>query len=760
MKPFMKSLTSGASLLALGMMASMPAMAQDSDQDTERKKTSAEILMEEISITGTKKSRAENLQDVATAVTAFSADQLDTLHVRSLQSLSFSMPNVALEDVGTTKGVANFSIRGLGINSSIPSIDPTVGVFVDGMYYGVNIGVVFDTFDLEGIEVLRGPQGLLFGRNVTGGAVVLRTKKPTDEFEVSGKLAIDSGLRGTGENYYAMGSVSGPIVEGKLKAKFAAYYNKDKGWHENLFDGGNVGASRTTIFRPALSFTPSDSFELMLRYEHGDMEGDGPATQNRGVFDRNSFDMAYDEVGFADAKWDQLIAEANWDVDFGDGKITNIFAWRELEMSSLSDIDSIDDRLGLPVPFLFHAGFGTTQDQWSNEIRYSGRFNDSFDFTTGFYYFTQDIEYQESRSLPPTGLDMSGGGIQDHKTWGAFAQADIDVSDKLILTLGARYTHEKKEVQIASLLVNATPTVGQVILPSAPGGCNIATRDCVFDFPGLNGDGEKSWNSFTPKIGIKYMLNDDTNVYAHWTRGFRSGGYNFRNTSPTATPGPFDDESQNSYEVGLKYQSSDKKVRLNTAVFLNDISDMQREINLADPIAGVVQIIDNTADAEIFGVEMEGQFLVTPNLILTGSLGYLDGDYTEILFDLDGDGVLGDSDMDLALPRLAKWTYGFGATYDMDLGDNGNLTWRATFNHRNKSYYTDNNAGFLNPADMLDANIAWRMPNNNVTFSVYGKNLLNEVTAGGDTQLPFFPGATLSPLNKGAVFGLEVNFGF
>ncbi|MFZ5617351.1 MAG: TonB-dependent receptor plug domain-containing protein, partial [Pseudomonadota bacterium] len=140
----------------------------------------AEALRDEILVTATKQADAENVQDVPLSVTAYGDEQLDALKVRDLQSLSYSAPNVQLDDIGTSRGVANFSIRGLGINSSIPSIDPTVGTFVDGVYLGINAGVVLDIFDLESIEVLRGPQGILFGRNTTGGAVLINTKKPGD----------------------------------------------------------------------------------------------------------------------------------------------------------------------------------------------------------------------------------------------------------------------------------------------------------------------------------------------------------------------------------------------------------------------------------------------------------------------------------------------------------------------------------------------------------------------------------------------------
>lgn len=200
-----------ASILALALGAPAAAYAQGA----------AGALRDEILVTATKQADAENVQDVPLAITAYGEAQLDALKVRDLESLSYSMPNVSLDDVGTAPGVANFAIRGLGINSSIPSIDPTVGTFVDGIYLGINGGVVLDVFDLESVEVLRGPQGILFGRNTTGGAVLINTKKPGDEWEANFKGAIESGFRDTGKNFYAMGGIGGPIVEDVLRARMA-----------------------------------------------------------------------------------------------------------------------------------------------------------------------------------------------------------------------------------------------------------------------------------------------------------------------------------------------------------------------------------------------------------------------------------------------------------------------------------------------------------------------------------------------------------
>lgn len=393
--------------------------------------SATEALRDVITITATKRPEGADVQEVPIAVTAYSAEQLAALQFRDISSLSYQIPNVQFEDIGTSPGIANFSIRGLGINSSIPSVDPTVGYFVDGMYYGVNVGVVIDNFDIEAIEVLRGPQGVLFGRNVTGGAVVVRTTTPTDEFRFSGRLGVETGLR-----YVASGTVSGPLTD-MLSAKLAVYHSDDEGWHTNQFDGSSHGASQFTIIRPAIAFRPNDNAEFILRLERGKGDGDGPSGQNHvngfgigGLFPRGSFGMSIDEPGFARSEWNQAIFETNIGVEFGNGTITNIFAWRDYEGSSLSDIDATPN-------WLFHAPASTNQNQWSNELRYAGTFG-NVDVTTGFFYFDQTIDYVEQRLLLGGALNVIGGGIIDHSTWGLFANLDFRPNDQWTFSVGGR----------------------------------------------------------------------------------------------------------------------------------------------------------------------------------------------------------------------------------------------------------------------------------------------------------------------------------
>ena len=274
-------------LASVALVWSGPAFAQqaqvDQTETAPSEKTSsgttADALSDVIIVTATKKGYGENLQNVPVAVTAFGEAQLDAKFVQNLQSLSYDVPNVQLEGVGTAPGYANFTIRGLGINSTVPSIDPTVGVFTDGIYLGINAGVVLDNFDLEGIEVLRGPQGLLFGRNVTGGAVVMRTTRPDFNFRASTKASVETGLKKT-----VSAMVTGPIAEDVLAAKLAVYYSKDEGWFRNQFDQSSFGKSRDIIIRPALSVKGGDNFRMDLRYEHGDIDGDGaPVTLQPGL---------------------------------------------------------------------------------------------------------------------------------------------------------------------------------------------------------------------------------------------------------------------------------------------------------------------------------------------------------------------------------------------------------------------------------------------------------------------------------------------
>ena len=751
----------GALIISIGLTGQVAgAGEQESTNDNDAVSRRASGLLDEIVVTARK--RTESLQDVPLSVSAYSAEQLEVLKVRNLANLSVSMPNVALDDVGINKGTANFSIRGLGINSSIPSIDPTVGVFVDGVYLGVNFGVIFDLFDLESIEVLRGPQGILFGRNVTGGAVLINTKRPSNEVEGSFRTAVDGGDEGGGANYYLMGSVSGPLSD-TVSAKMTVYHNDDEGWFTNSATGNDFGAFEQIMIRPSLLWEPNENFELYLKYEYADTDSDGPAAQNHPggplsdgtpgsvgtpqSFDRFTHNFAVDEEGFQKTESHLASAELNWDI--GGGTLTNILAGRDFSLRSKVDIDGQDLAI-------FHGPTFLEAEQFSNELRYNVLLGEKLNLTTGVYYFKNDIQYHERRELlgllTPSGaptVTQDGGGNYEVETTGVFTAFDYDLyGPELVFTGGLRYTYEKKDVQIASLNRNTNSV------------CNVIENTCPFDF-----EDDNSWSSWSPKIGLIWKPQDDVQLYTHWSRGTRSGGYNLRNSASDEIggPGPFDEETVDNFELGFKVDF--ERGRLNGAVFYNKIQDMQREVNFSDPTFGIVQVVRNTTNTKIPGFELEGTYAATPDFLLTGSLGYIDPEYTEVFFDLNQDGLLNQADKDLVPPRGAKLTYNIGFNWDVDLSSDWFMSMRANYAHRDRSFFTDDNRGTINEQDIVNAGIDFNSTDGRYTIGIYGKNLTNEVKHGGDSQLPAVLiseplGGSFASLAKGRHYGVQLTYNF
>lgn len=724
--------------LAYVLLASLgggDAYAQDDDAVPQDVFGVSGVYIKKITVTARK--REELIQNVPLSVTHFSSEQIEALKVNDLESLAVRMPNVALDDAISGMSIANFSIRGIGINDSIASVDPTVGVFVDGVYMGQISIVLFDTFDVESIEVLRGPQGTLFGRNVTGGAVLINTKKPGDVFEMSARTSFEGG--GESLNSYYMGTIGGPISE-TVSVKISAYTNQDNGWFKNLHTGEAFGENDIRMVRPMIVWNPTDDVSLVLRYQYESTTNDGTASQNRSDFDLDSHDFSVDEEGFRRHNHHFFSAQLDWDVGFGNGTVTNIFGFYDSEGTALIDVDSTPENV-------FHIRGWTPYRQWSNELRYVGRFFESLHATTGLYYFTNEINYHDRRYILAGSITQNLGGNYFVDTLGVFLSLDYDLTDRVTLISGTRYSREKRKAE----------TVSATFTP-----CNVAVGpECEFDFTD-----EKTWNSWSPKLGAVYYLgggeNFEANIYGHWTRGFRSGGYNLRNSYPPAEelPGPYDEEKIDTFEAGLKI-STDRGV-LNGAVFYNMIDDVQRIITLPESSSGIAQEIRNTADVESFGFELDGLVAVTDNFFLLGSVGYVDPEYTKIKYDLNLDGTLDKKDLALELPRAAKLTWSVGATHSAGLANWGKMTSRVSYSYRDKSYLTDDNKGYTPEQNILEAGIDVAPMNDRFSVGFYGKNLLNEVKHGSYQALdnPLFAQlrGSFAPLSKGRTFGVQLTY--
>jgi len=700
-------------------------------------------IIEEVVVTARK--REERQQEVPISLTAFSADQIEALKIRDLTDISIGMPNVSLDQVGTSRGTANFSIRGLGINSSIISVDPTVGVVIDGVYLAVNNGIIFDAPGLESIQVLRGPQGVLFGRNLVGGAVLINTMKPSEQFEARLSTSLENSDEG-GLNKYYSGTIAGPVND-SLSAGVLVFYNDDDGPFTNDFNGNDHGAIEQLVIRPAAVWKPTEDLEIIARYEYLDTDGDGAAGQShpntRGLpgspvnHDPDGFSFSIDFPGEQQTEAHRLTLEANWNVG-ENGTITNIFGWRDFEAFSSGDIDA------QPV-HRFHSEEWTEAEQTSNELRYNTVIMDRLNVTAGVYYLDNDVVLHERRILFGGVQTQDGGGKLYVESLGVFGAVDYDLSERWTLSAGLRFTQEEKKAEVTSLILNINNP------------CRVDQGTCTADLVD-----DDDWSSWAPMAGAMYNVNDNLRVYGNWNRGFRSGGYNLRNTAVDTVnngPGPFDQEQIDSFEVGVKSEFS--RGFLNGAVFYAEGQDIQRVVLRPDPNpTGGAQIIKNAGDTEYQGVELDGVFDLTDNLALTTNVGYFDGEYTSVSFDINGDGVIDKVDRDLEFARAPKWTYSLGLLHDLPLGS-WLMSSRLRYAYREDSFADDDNDSLLPELRIIDAGIDFYSNDGHWKVGVFGNNLTNETKWGIEVLLsPGLGNGTFAPLQEPRRYGVELTYNF
>ncbi len=718
-------------LLALSILSSIGITAQ---------LNASELLLEEVLVTAQKRSAAESAQDTPIALTAYSGDQLDAAFVTSLTDVGRMAPNVQMEEVGSVAGVANFSFRGMGLNSSIPSDEPTVGVFVDGMYLGVNYGAMADTFDLEAVEVLRGPQGTLFGRNVTAGAVSLRTARPTQDFSARVKATA-----GNDNRRDLSASISGGITD-SVAAKMSITSKHHDGYYENTAPtDSRVGESRTLVVRPSLMWEIDENTDVTVLLEKGSTHGGGVPTKT--IYEP-TYLTAFYNGGFvppsSDTKvsldthqenfneWQHAVVEFNRQL--GEGVLTSITGYREVESFSRQDADGTSLPLvpntNIPIGEI---AIGFDQHQFSEEIRYAGDLNDSIRYTVGGNYFTQGFEFADARQVFGGG-EFAYGKI-NVETFALFTEFDFDFSDDWTLTLGGRYGKEEKEAYTAPVAPCTTiPVVGTP----------ASNPSCTFS-PALEKH-KADWNDFSPKVALKWTPSDELLLFTSATKGFRSGGFNVRDSAASITD--YDAEEVTAFEVGAKWDPSDT-LRVNATVFSNHYDELQRTV-----LSGLGnQTVINAATATMNGIELEVISNPLPGLVFNLMAGYLDASYDE--FD---DGIDPEAAKEFTLERAPKWTWALATSYSHSLQDLGDLSYRISYSFMDERTYNVQNTATLEDYKLLDASIGWTSPDEYWSLSLFGKNLTGENYSSTGVDIPGV--ARYEYASKPKTFGLEVQYNY
>lgn len=683
-------------------------------------------LMEEVVVTARKRAVGEAVQDTPIAMTAYGAEQFKAVFADNLDDLGKLSPGVELKPSAQV-GAQNFTIRGMGVSGTTPSDESAVGIFQDGIYWGSNYGALLDTFDVESIQILRGPQGTLFGRNVTGGAVVIRTARPTGEFGYE--------LEGVVGNYGridASASVQGALIPDKLSAKLAILDRRYDGYYDNLFDGKDFGESHTTVIRPTFRLDVNENLDATLILEKYRQRGDSiaatgvtwPGTIANGISGRYSsltkaHDVDLNSPGDSAIDTKSAVLDVNWSV-LG-GVVTSITGYREVEVENDTDFD------GRPTT-LFTQIIDYDQKQFSEELRYAMQLSEMFDFTVGVYYFTQDFDFKEGRDLNNSTSLLVTGASLDQEAWAIFGETDIHFTDQLTLTLGGRYTEETKEAQTVAFLPATT---------RCPGGSVYNLDRCNFSFGAKD---DETWEDFSPKIGLTFKISPDHMVYASATKGFRSGGFSMRGNELFD---PFDAEEVTAYELGYKGAILDQRVRLNASIYRNEFDELQRTVLGNDPTFGVVQATFNAADATVDGIELDVAFQATDNLVLTATYAYTDASFGKY----EGLNVRGglnpalpanagldpllttapDPDLaeDLDFTRTPRDAYSASATYDLALSDIGNLQFRVSGTYTGDQYFDDVNLYHEGSYTLWDGSVTYSDLDKHWNVSLFGKNLNN-----------------------------------
>ena len=720
-------------------MTSTFATAQEEQSAGAR--SSASKLMEEVMVTATKKSQAESLQEVPIAVSAFSGDQLDAMFAQDIRDVGSSVPNVMFSEVRTVPGTASFFVRGTGSGQSIQSYQPGVGIVQDGIFLGVLAGSIVDTFDLESVEVLRGPQGTLFGRNVSGGAVVTRTQRPSGESNARIKASVGSeSLRQFNIMAEApLGdSVSGLI---SINSKDADGYLKNT----NTAVGDDIGGTDLLTTRGVLTFNPSEQLEVTAIASLYKNTGGGtpsaaallpPDRSYVGKSQRPDFWATGHNVdGYTDQEIKSFVLEANYTLD--GGVITAIAGRRTMKMDSASDLDGSANEF-------FNAYLEVDHEQTSFELRYASDEADWGSYTAGLFYWDASLENGEFRSILGnlSGPRAQGAfGEEDNTAFALFAQGDVKLSENLNLVLGLRWNSEEKDA-------GATPLAA----------CSVVTRDTLAATGAATVAGcgssltdSESWKNWSPKVGLQWFADDDTQWYATYTSGFRSGSYNVRTPGGTDVLRPADEETVDAFEVGLKQSFMDNKVRFNAAVFLNNIDDFQ-EIAQSTTPNGIIQTLVNAGEARTKGIELELSALLSERLVLNASLGLLDAEYTDL------DIAPGAEDWDFV--KTPEKTANVALTYDLDVADVGVASIRGSYSFRDEmaaGFDNDANPNVIDAYGELNASIVLNTFDDKWTFSLSGKNLLDDENTDSRFYISSYLVEYLSP---GRTWSASVEYRF
>lgn len=626
-----------------------------------------QLVLEEIIVTSQK--RVESLQDVPISVNAVSGEKLMEAGIEKIEDIALYVPNLSMSETGIG---TNVYVRGIGsgINNGF---EQSVGMYVDGIYYGRAQLARAPFLDLERVEVLRGPQGILFGKNSIAGAISMITARPTDEFEASVSGLYEPDL----EEIEGTLIVSGPFTD-RLRGRLAYQYREIDGHMKNLITDNYEPEREEQSIRGTLAWDVTDNFDITLKAEFGNFDVKGrqveivsdeiipPASELlrpgslAATFEGQSYSQILNSFGepaeilntqfdfkrtgdggdFSNNDTTNVTLTANWAL--GEHTLTSVTGYLTYEFEENCDCDFTGANV-------FNVIAEEDFDQFSQEIRLTSPVGGRVEYIAGVFYQTNELDFTDAfvldavsvledvigatafSGLAPaaTNLNVPRVYFQDTDAWALFAQATLNVTDSLRLTVGGRFTDEEKD---GARSLTWTDPAGNEFT-----GTDLVVRDillaALFRAGRHDESGSRSESKFTPSVNIQWDVVDDAMLYFTWSQGFKSGGFDARSNTaqmPSGTGGflpagsfEFEDEEADSFEVGVKTTLFGGRAELNAAAFYTEYSDLQ--VSIFDGTLGFN--VGNAAEATTQGLELDGRFLLTDNLVLLYSLALIDFEF-------------------------------------------------------------------------------------------------------------------------------------
>jgi iron complex outermembrane receptor protein len=737
----------GSAFAALA--AAAPALAQEASASEEQEAAAAneatadETSAQDPDIVVTARRRAENLQDVPIAVTAYSGESLERQGATDITDISDTTPNVTLETSRGTNTTLTAFIRGVGQQDPVAGFESGVGLYLDDVFLNRPQAAVLDIYDVERVEVLRGPQGTLYGRNTIGGAIKYVTRRLDDEVDLRLRANI-----GTYEQADLILSASTPITDAIRIGGSAARLSRD-GFGKNLNNGldnynRDIWAARGTV-----EIEPSSAIFIRISGDYSKDNSD-PRNGHRLIPGRVSgapvLGNVYDTRAGLNSPEQEVEAYGGAiraEIQVNDAiTLKNILAYRKDRSFAPIDFDSLPAK-DVDVPAIYR------NKQLSNEFQIlyeSGALNG----VAGLYYLDANANNAFDVILATTspiflpGLTASTFGNVDTKTWAAFADFTYDFSEMFSVSLGGRYTVDKRRATVirANFLNGPSPALGGT-------GTQLGPRTSDFT-------GEETFKEFTPRASVSFKPNADNTFYLSYAKGFKGGGFDPRGVSTVAPdlngngtrePGEifdyflFEPEKVDSYEAGYKASLFDRRLRLAIAGFYASYKDVQVPGSVGAVINGVptfVGVTTNAGKASFKGLETE--FVATlyrdystgDRANFTGTLGYLDAQYDEFITNIPGQGPVDVADF-RRIQNTPKWTA--SATLDYTTGAwGGELTASTTVSYRSKTYQFETPSPFLDQGrySLWDASLVWNSDDDRITVGLHAKNILDKqyITSG------------------------------